>query len=548
MGAGRTVAMADRAVRETCGPQCRTCALIRAAAAFLLLCMLGGCLTGPDYKRPEIDTPSTWRFEEKDAQAAANPAWWEQFNDPALTELIETALRENEDMRIATARIEEYEGRLQTTRAPLFPQLGASAAAGRNRTTQRGPSQLKASAVNPVQEFQSVAAAVQSVEQAAALVASGGTTAPGRTIAAPRTATPELALQNPANSYQTSLTASWQLDLWGRLRRATEAARANLLAATEARKGVAVTLASAVAFEYVALRDLDRQLEIAEATAKTREGSYNLFKLRFKGGVVSQVELSQAESEYALALSVIPQVRQAVAQRENALRVLLGHNPGEIERGKPLAELTLPVVPEGLPSSLIEERPDIRQAEQDLVAANAQIDAARAQYFPDISLTGSLGSASTSLSNLFTGPARVWSYAAAVSQPIFTGGAIAGQVKTAKAVQEETLERYKQTIHTAFREVEDALAAQHETREQLAAQERQVAALQRYAHYARRRFDSGYTSYIEVLDAERGLFQAELSLSQTRAALFQSLVNLYRAMGRGWDVDEARTPAAENHP
>jgi len=454
----------------------------------LLAVTLLGCMIGPSYQRPSVETPTSWRFEEKKTKEVANTAWWEQFDDPVLNELIQIALKENKDAKIAAARVEEFMGRYRTTRASLLPQVGAGASAGRSRVTGKGPSPLD------------------------------GTV-------------------NPANDFQVFLNANWEIDLWGKLRRATEAARADLLSTEEARRAIILTLVTSVASAYVNLRDLDTQLEIAKRTAKSREESYNLFQIRFRGGVISELELNQVKSEYEQALSTIPLIEKAIAQQENVLSVLLGRNSGPIPRGKTINELALPAVPAGLPSDLLANRPDIRQAEEDLIAANARIGVAKSLYFPTISLTGLFGFASTDLSNLFSGPAKVWSFAAPLTAPIFTGGAIRGQVKSAEAVQQQALVRYQQFIQTAFREVEDALIDQKRSREQLEIQSQQVLTLRNYARIARLRFDNGYTSYIEVLDAERSLFNAELSQAQTKGVLFQALVNLYKAMGGGWVVE-----------
>jgi multidrug efflux system outer membrane protein len=445
-------------------------------------------MIGPSYQRPSVETPTSWRFEEKKTKEVANTAWWEQFDDPVLNELIQIALKENKDAKIAAARVEEFMGRYRTTRASLLPQVGAGASAGRSRVTGKGPSPLD------------------------------GTV-------------------NPANDFQVFLNANWEIDLWGKLRRATEAARADFLSTEEARRAIILTLVTSVASAYVNLRDLDTQLEIAKRTAKSREESYNLFQIRFRGGVISELELNQVKSEYEQALSTIPLIEKAIAQQENVLSVLLGRNSGPIPRGKTINELALPAVPAGLPSDLLANRPDIRQAEEDLIAANARIGVAKSLYFPTISLTGLFGFASTDLSNLFSGPAKVWSFAAPLTAPIFTGGAIRGQVKSAEAVQQQALVRYQQFIQTAFREVEDALIDQKRSREQLEIQSQQVLTLRNYARIARLRFDNGYTSYIEVLDAERSLFNAELSQAQTKGVLFQALVNLYKAMGGGWVVE-----------
>jgi multidrug efflux system outer membrane protein len=459
--------------------------------SFLLTLTLFGCMVGPNYRRPAVETPPLWRFEEIEAREVANTAWWEQFDDPVLDELIQNALKENKDVKITAARVEEFVGRYRTTRASLLPQVGAGAIAGRSRVTGRGPSPID------------------------------GT-------------------RNPANSFQIFLNANWEIDLWGKLRRATEAARADLLSTEEGRSSVILTLVTSVASAYVNLRDLDMQLEIAKRTAKSREESYHLFQLRFRGGTISELELNQVKSEYEQALSTIPLIEKTIAQQENLLSVLLGRNPGYIPRGKMIDELVLPAVPAALPSDLLTNRPDIRQAEQDLIAANARIGVARSQYFPAISLTSSFGYASTDLSKLFSGPAKVWSLAAPLTAPIFTAGAISGQVKSAKAVQQQALLRYQQVIQTAFREVEDALIDQKRSREQLEIEAQQVVTLRNYARIARLRFDSGYTSYIEVLDAERSLFNAELSHAQTKGVLFQALVNLYKAIGGGWVVEADR--------
>ncbi len=259
-----------------------------------------------------------------------------------------------------------------------------------------------------------------------------------------------------------------------------------------------------------------------------------MFTLRFQRGLIADLELAQMKSLYDQALATVPVLEKAVAQSEDNLSVLIGRNPGSIKRGKPLEQLDLPAVPEGLPSTLLERRPDIRQAEQDLISANAQIGVARAMYFPDISLTGMFGWESTKLTNLFTGPARMWSFAVPIAQPIFTAGAIAGQVKVAEAVREQALVQYRKAIQNAFRDVDDALADQRYTRKELEAQAQQVDALRHYAQAARLRYDNGYTSYIEVLDAERSLFDAELSYAQTQGGICQALINLYKAMGGGW--------------
>jgi multidrug efflux system outer membrane protein len=447
---------------------------------------LCACTLGPNYQRPKVSLPESWHLQEKEARDMVNTDWWEQFADPALSRLIVQALKDNKDLRIAAARIEEFLGRYGSAQAPLYPQTTASAQAQRKRVTEYSSPRFPASA------------------------------------------------ENPYNDYQLYAGASWELDIWGRLRRASEAARAELLGSEEGRRAVTLSVVSAVAIAYTDLRNLDQQLEIAQRTVRSRQDSFRLFGLRFERGLISELELRQIESEVQSALATISLIQKQIIQQENALNVLLGNNPGPIERGKSLDHLNLPLVPAGLPSELLERRPDIRKAEQDLIAANARIGAVKALYFPTISLTGFFGVQSTDLSSLFSESGKIWNFAAPVSLPIFNAGNIAGQVKAAEAIQQQALERYKQVIQTAFREVEDALIDQSKTREQMAAQKRQLEALRKTFDLARLRYENGYTSYLEVLDAERGLFNVELAHTQTKGVLFRALINLYKSMGGGW--------------
>ena len=457
--------------------------------------LLAGCAVGPDYRRPAADAPPSWRVTDTEAKDVANTAWWGQFDDPVLDNLIRAALRENLDLRIASARIDEFAGRYGVARADRFPQVGANAEAGRQRSTEETGNTLPAT------------------------------------------------FHSTLDNYSAVLNASWELDIWGRIRRAAESARAGLVASQEGRRAVILSLVGSVAGSYVNLRDLDRQLEIAKETAKSRGGSLALFKLRFEGGLVSEVEYVQVKSLYEEAMATIPAVQKAIAQQENALCVLLGRNPGPIPRGRAIEQLAIPAIPAGLPSDLLARRPDILAAEQNLVAANANIGVAKAAYYPAISLTGFLGFASTDLSNLFTGPAKVWGYSVPISAPVFTAGKIAGNVQAAEAVRQQTLAEYRKAIQQAFREVDDALVDQARTREQLTAQASQVQALQRYVTLAQLRFDNGYTSYLELLDAQRSLFNAQLGYAQNQGVLLQAMINLYKAMGGGW-VTEADTLTA----
>ena len=452
---------------------------------------------GPDYERPAVESPPSYRFAEAQARDMANTAWWTQFGDKQLEQLIGIALAENKDVLIAAARVEEFYGRYGAQRGQQFPQVGAQAQGGRQRQSR---------ASNPL--FQVL---------------------PGAELT--------------TDFWSLDLGVSFELDLWGRLRRGSEAARADLLAVEENRRTVILTLVSAVATSYVNLLNFDRQLEISRETARSRAESLRIFELRFKGGTISEIELQQVRSEYETALAAIPALEKQVAQQETNLSVLLGRNPGRIGRGNTLEKLVLPAVPAGLPSELLERRPDIRQAEQQLVAANARIGVAKAAFYPSISLTGLVGVASADLSNLFSSDARTWSFAGSVSQPIFTGGTLAGQLAASEAQQKQALYSYQRAIQTAFSEVENSLVDQAKTREQLGAQGRQVEALARYAYLARLRYDNGYSSYIEVLDSERSLFQAQLQLAQTQGQLYFALINLYKALGGGW-VNEADKLAA----
>jgi multidrug efflux system outer membrane protein len=468
--------------------------MLRPTLSCVALLALAGCLLGPNYERPAVDAPPAFRFAGPDAKDIVNTVWWEQFQDPGLNEIIGIALAENKDVQIAAARVEQFLGQFQTTRSQLFPQ----ASAGVNAQRERVP--ISSTALPP-------------------------------------------GVGPVVNQFSATLAASWEIDLFGKLRRQTEAARANLLASEEGRRATILALVASVASSYITLVSLDRQLDIAKATTASRADSVNVFSLRYKYGQVSQMELSQSQSEYEASLATIPQLEQQIGQQENALSVLLGRNPQAIARDREIDDLTLPAVPAGLPSELLTRRPDLRQAEQNLIAANALIGAARALYFPSISLTGLFGTASTQFSNLFTGPARVWSYAGALTVPIFTAGNISGQVKQAEAQQQQALLEYQKAIQSAFQETDDALIAVQKTREALIVQGREVDALRTYSRLARLRYEGGYTSYIEVLDAERSLFNAQLGYTQTQAAVFSSMVSLYKAMGGGWVGDAERMTA-----
>jgi multidrug efflux system outer membrane protein len=459
---------------------------LKKAIILLVAVALAGCMVGPDYRRPSVDVPQGWRFEDKEAKDLANTAWWQQFNDPVLNELIQIALQENKDVKIAAARIGQFVGQYMTTRSRLFPQVGAGGSGGMARLTEKGLVPLSSR------------------------------------------------VENPNDIWEVFLNGNWEIDVWGKIRRATEAARAGILSSEEGRRAVILSLVAAVASAYIDLRDADKEMEISIKTAETYKESLRIFELRFKEGFSSAIEVNMLKGEYEQALARIFFFEKTIPQLENALCILLGRNPGPIPRGKTLDGLALPDVPSGLPSDLLVQRPDIRRAEQDLIAANAQIGVAKSLYYPAISLTGIFGFSSTDLSKLFKSDAQAWNFAVPVTAPIFTAGAIRGQVQFTEAQKQELIIRYQQIIQTAFREVDDSLVDQKYTKDQLEALGRRVAALTEYARLAQVRFDEGYTSYLEVLDANRSLFDAELIYAQTKATLFRSFVNLYKAMGGGW--------------
>jgi multidrug efflux system outer membrane protein len=472
----------------------------RLLATTVTAALLCACTLGPDYKRPAVEAPKAFQYETKDAANTADTLWWKQFNDPVLEQLIDEALAHNTNIQIAAANVEQAAAILTQSRSQFFPTVGYGAGAGRQR------------AVEPA-------------------------------FAAQLPNYP-----NPTSSYTAALQASWEIDLWGRIRRQSESAYANVLATDEARRGVVLSLVAQVASSYLQLRGLDAQLAVAQQTLQTYKESVDLFTLQFQYGQVSQMNVAQAESQYESAAAQIPLIESQIAQTQTSLAVLIGRDPGPITRGKSVYDLVLPTVPAGAPSSLLERRPDLLQAEQQLIAANAQIGAAKALYFPTISLTGAFGNASSDLSKLFSGPARVWSYAGSIVGPIFTFGAVSGQVAQAEAAQNAALLNYQLSIRNAFADVDNALVANQKLQDQLAAQVKLVAALKQYNELARLQYDGGYTSYSTVLQAEQSLFPAELNLASIRAQLFASSVNIYKAMGGGWVTQADRLTSSTPAP
>jgi multidrug efflux system outer membrane protein len=469
----------------------RTYALLSLALAGIT-----GCMPGPDYVRPEVKTPAAWRIDYTKATEVANTKWWEQFGDPVLNELVDSALRENYDVRIAAARVDQFVGALTATRSQLYPQIGYSADASRVRASRVGQPPIP----NGVDNYFSL--------------------------------------------YQASLGASWQLDLFGRVRRLSEASQAQVYASEQARRGVVLSLVASVTTSYITLRALDRQLEIAQKTADNFNETARIFDLRFKAGVAAKTEVMQVNSQAQQALAAIPAFEQAIAAQENLISILLGRNPGPIPRGKTLDQLVAPLIPADLPSVLLERRPDILQAEQNLVAANANVGATKALYYPNISITGALGTVSTALGDLLTDPATTMLIGAGLTGPIFTFGGIKGQVDAAEAQNRQAQLIYQRTVLNAFRETNDALTGSQKKVEEVAMQQKRVESLREFARLSTLRFDKGVAGYLDVLVAENELFAAELASVRLQADRYAQVVNVYQAMGGGW-VDVASTIAPQ---
>jgi len=440
-----------------------------------------------------MQTPSAFRAPA--LPAATDPAsladlkWWQVFKDEKLQDLVRTALAQNYDLRDAVARVEAARANVGIARSNQFPTLAAAGEIQTNRTSRRGSLPLPASFVSS---------------------------------------------QNRTFGAATLNLLSFELDIWGRLRRESEAARANLLGAEEYRKAVVTTLVGDVATAYFSLRQLDYELDISKRTLATRQESLSLIQNRQAGGVATLLDRRQAEQLVYTAGEIIPSLEQQIEQTENRISLLLGQNPGDVIRGRGLTEQELPSVPPGLPSALLERRPDIRAAEQNLIAANAEIGVAKAAYFPQLSLTGLIGGQSTQLSNLFSGPSSVWSFVPQVKQPIFTAGRLRSNVRFTEAVRQSALVQYEKAIQTGFTEVSNALIAHQRVRESREQQELLVAALQDRTRLAYVRYRGGVDTLLNGLDADRDLFQAELALSQIRLNELLSVVQLYKSLGGGW--------------
>jgi len=458
----------------------------------LAAALLAGCTAGPNYHRPDVQVPAAFRAPQPVPTAPSSLAdlkWFDVFQDEQLQQLVRTALAQNYDLRDAVAHVEAARASLGVTRSDQFPHVGASGDLQITRLSRDGAFALPQS-----------------------FVASQN--------------------RNWGEAFLDLL--SFEVDLWGRLRRSTEAARANLLSAEENRKAVVTTLVSDVATAYFNLRELDAELDISERTLETRRESLRLTQTRGTGGVATLLDLRQAQQLVDTAAETIPGLQEQIGETENQISLLLGNNPGDIPRGRSLIDQHLPGVPPGLPSALLDRRPDIRAAEQNLVAANAEIGVAKAAYFPRLSLTGVLGGQSTQLSSLFSGPRSAWTFVPQVSQPIFEAGRLKSGVRLTEAQKESAVIQFQKTIQTAFTEVSNALIAHQRVRESRVQQEALVATLEDRTRLAYLRYRGGVDTQLNALDADRDLFQAQLTLSQVKDRELLAVVQLYKALGGGW--------------
>ncbi len=470
--------------------------------------LAGACAIGPSYHRPDAGVPDAWRPPSATADslrpfydslrasaesAAARPTvspdsvanldWFDLFQDPELRRLVETALQQNRDIRVALASIDEFRAQYGATRGALLPRLDLNGQGGTQKI----------------------------------VIGSLGT--------------------SRFDVLRATADLQWEIDFWGRLRRATEAARADLLAREESERAVVLSLVSDVATAYLELRELDLDLEISKRTLASNEETLRLARRRFDQGLISELDVRQFESEVASPAARVADFERQIAQKENQLSVLVGRNPGSIPRGRPLTETLAPLaIPAGLPASLIERRPDVRQAEQELHAAMARIGVAEGALMPTITLTGQYGTQSQDVSNLFKSSTEIYQLFGGISVPIFTGGQVGKQVDVARARAAQARYGYEQTVLLALAEVNDALAGVRASRDVTAAQARQAAALRSAYHLADRRYENGISSYLEVLDAQRNLFAAELALAQAERQQLAAAVQLYKALGGGWPV------------
>ena len=461
----------------------------KSAALLLVICLTSGCAVGPNYKKPTVNTPTIYRgltpeeAAKGDTTSFAEQKWWDVFQDEQLKELIKTALQQNYDLRRAGTRILQARATLGITRADQFPTISADASGLNKRISGQ-------SGIPPVE----------------------------------------------TSTNRVGLDFNWELDFWGKFRRSTEAARANLASTEWGQREIATELVANVASAYFSLRALDLQLEITRRTLTSRQDSLRLTQILANGGSRSLLDARQAEQLVFTAGSEVPSLEQQIEQQENFISILLGNNPATVPRGRSLTDQPHPpTVPAGLPSSLLQRRPDIRQAEQQLIAANAQIGVARSQYFPQIELTANSGYQSSALTALFTGPAGFWTFGSTLAQPIFTAGRLRSNVRLAEAQHQEAVLFYQETIQGAFRDVSDALIAYRKTQEFREQEQLLVNSAQDAARLSHMRYSGGVASYLEVLTNETNYFSAELNLVQAQQNELLALVQLYKGLGGGWE-------------
>jgi multidrug efflux system outer membrane protein len=470
--------------------------LKKSALPAVLLALLAGCTVGPNYQKPPVTAPEQIRGQAGPAEAAslADRAWWEIFDDASLQALIDEALRNSYDVRLAGWRVEEARADAGISRSQRWPQVQAGAGWSRGRASQ---------------------------------------------LSLPGART--------ADFYDVNLGVSWEIDLWGRVRRLNEAARAEYLATEEARRGVLLSLVSDVAIHYFQLRELDLELEIARRSADAFQGTYDLFNRRLETGIASGLETASAGASLAATQAEIPDLERQILAQENRLSFLLGRNPGPIQRGNPLDEQLLPPeIPAGLPSDLLERRPDLRAAEQQLVAANAEVGVAVANFFPSISLTGALGGVAPQVSNLFS-DGKTWSIGGGLLTPIFQGKRLSEERRAAVARWEQAKVQYEASVTNAFVEVSTTLAAYQKLAETEDEQARAAASYREAVHLSNERYLSGLADYLDVLQAQRQQLAAEISLARTRLDRLASLFQLYKALGGGWQLSDAEWTSANIH-
>jgi multidrug efflux system outer membrane protein len=460
--------------------------------------LLAGCAVGPNYRRPAIDAPAATRgqVEAAEADSLADLPWWDVFADPVLQALVTEAIHANHDLAAAAARVEQARQLVGVARADLFPQIGYQGAAER-----------------------------------------------GRFFVAPGTPNDE------GNVFLGAFNLAWEIDIWGRIRRATESARAQYLGTEQFRRGVLLTLVSDVAQAYFELLELDRELEVSKLTTQTFQETVDLFTRRYEGGVGTLLEVARGKGALAQAAATIPIFESRIVAKENQLSILLGRNPGPIDRGTPLGEQTLPPsIPMGLPAQLLERRPDIRQAEEAIVAANADVGVAVGNFLPRLGLTALYGGQSSEIENLVKHTGNVWAIAGSLAGPLFQGGRLLSSYHATKAGWEETVQRYLQTALNAFAEVSSTLVAHRNLKEVRAELEQQVDALQQAVDLSLERYNEGISTYYEVLEAQQQLFPAQLTLAQATRDQLTSLVQLYRALGGGWDLTVPGWTPSEPQP